>query len=662
MAIIELDNFEVNLAKSTVGRSGTPDGNVFFDVQNGLIEFLSATEIATIDLSGVAGINEKVQISISGAPTAGTFTLTFETVTSGAIQWNSTSAQLQTVLEAMSNIGVGDVAVTGGDLPGTALVIEFTGLLEESNRGDITLGVNSLTGGSTPTPSFSVTQSGAASGITTGAITINVNSSGTFTRTTGDFVADGFKAGRDFAHSGHTSGGNNNTFTALTVTTTVMTVTDATGMVTEAGTGSDVCASTTQANPLILLDGIKLEAVYAFEKQERLTDETLRTEQQFMTGSFKFAGAYSFVNSRKPASAADRGIIRGSGWNEIALDGGVDRTYFGNKGLANIEATSQPYYQLSDGGEPFDFTAVGQINEAVQVLGTTANVPSDSAAGDFDFRIYEAVSVRTYGQNYDRKETTTDLAITELGGFATGFALQESVHLTTGSYALADVYGGSQISPWTGMTLEKLVTPQTETGFVETDGDFTWVLNNTAAGNLDQCVAFLDALAQTDDDIDTGAVTITRGKRVNTWYSYNASGKIITRSGADALGLFIEQIPTVDEQRIIFTDDTGATKTNPSILPITVNVVDSVGTAIENANVYMIADSGGPQAQGTEILKTLTSASGVASGSSSVATNQPVSGWVRKATGSPFYKTSVYSSTINSNNGVVVNIIMLDDE
>jgi hypothetical protein len=418
----------------------------------------------------------------------------------------------------------------------------------------------------------------------------------------------------------------------------------------------------TDANPLILLDGIKLEAAYAFEKQERLADETLRNEQQYLLGDFKFAGAYSFLNSRKPATAADRAIIRGSGWNELALDGSVDRIYFGNKGLSNIEATSQPYYQKSDGGEPFNFAAVGQIDEAVQVFGTTANTPSDSTAGDFDNRVYEAVSVRTYGQNYDRKKTTTDLAITELGGFSTGFALQESGHLTTGSYALADVYGGAQISPWTGMTLEKLVTAQTETGFVESDGDFTWVLNNTAGGSLDQCVAFLDALAQTDDDIDTGAVTVTRGKRVDTWYSYSASGKVVTRSGADALGLYIEQIPTADEQRIIFTDDAAATKTNPSVLPITVNVVNSAGSAIENARVYMVAGSGGPQTLGTLILNALTSAVGVASGSSSVASDQPVTGWVRKASGSPFYKTNVYSSTIDSDNGVVLNIIMLDDE
>lgn len=335
-------------------------------------------------------------------------------------------------------------------------------------------------------------------------------------------------------------------------------------------------------NPLDRDLGIKLEAVYTFENQERTTDEDLRKYDRWLKGSFKFAGAYSFVNSRKPATSADRNIIRGSGWTEYAIDGGIDRIYFGNKGLSNIEATSQPYYQLSVGGAPTDFAKAGQFDEAVQVYGSTANTPSDASAGDFDSRTYEAVSVRTFGYNYDRKETTTDLGIAELGPYSTGFAVNETPHLTTGNYNLSDVYGGSQIAPWTGMSLEKLANPQTETGFNESDGDFTWVLHNTNSGTLDECVAFLDALAQTDDDIDSGTLTTTNGKRVDTWYYYNAAGKVITKSGADSLGLFIENIPTADEQNVYFTDDAGNIKTRPFTVSIEADI-GSIAKADPNA-------------------------------------------------------------------------------
>lgn len=322
----------------------------------------------------------------------------------------------------------------------------------------------------------------------------------------------------------------------------------------------------TDPNPLLDSDGLKFEAIYAFENQERAIDEDLRKYDRWTSGTFKFGGAYNYINSRKPSTTGDRSIVRGSGWNEIASDGGTDRIYFGNKGLSNIEATSQPYYQLSVGGAPVNYAKLGQIDEAVQVYGSTANTPTDAGAGNFDTRTYEAVSVRTFGFNYDRKETTNDLGISELGGYSTGFAVNESAHLTTGTYALADVFGGAQISPWTGMTLEKLATPQVESGFNEANGSFSWVLNNTANGNLNQCVAFLDALAQTDDDIDSGTETITNGQRVGTWYYYNATGQIVTTSGADALGLYIENIPVADEQKVVFTDDSAAIKTRPFVV------------------------------------------------------------------------------------------------
>ena len=336
-------------------------------------------------------------------------------------------------------------------------------------------------------------------------------------------------------------------------------------------------------NPLDEVFGIKFEAVYAFENQERASDEDLRKYDRWTEGNFKFAGAYRFVNSRKPSTAADRNILRGSGWEELASDGGIDRIYFGAKGLSNIEATSQPYYQLSPGGAPTDFAKQGQFDEAVQVFGSTANTPSDAGAGNFDSRTYMAVSARTFGYNYDRKETTTDLGIAELGGYSTGFAVNETPHLTTGSYTLADVYGGGQIAPWTGMSLEKLAVAQTETGFNEADGNFIWVLNNTGGGTLNECVAFLDALSQTDDDIDSGAITVTNGKRVGTWYSYDAQGRIVTNAPFANEGLFIENIPVSDEQDVVFTDDAGGLKTRP----FSVSVEATIGAVAKaDANAW----------------------------------------------------------------------------
>jgi hypothetical protein len=162
---------------------------------------------------------------------------------------------------------------------------------------------------------------------------------------------------------------------------------------------------------------------------------------------------------------------------------------------------------------------------------------------------------------------------------------------------LANVYGANAISPFTGLSLERLATAQSETGFKEGDGSFTWILHNTENANLDQCVAFLDALAQTDDDIDSGDETVTNGKRVGTWYSYDGQGRIVTKSGADGLGLFIENIPIADEQSIVFTSDDATTRTRPFTVSVSISV-GAVAVADTNAwyHTFFLADYNTPDA------------------------------------------------------------------
>ena len=331
-----------------------------------------------------------------------------------------------------------------------------------------------------------------------------------------------------------------------------------------------------EANPLTQDLGIKFEALYAFERQERRTDEALRAFDFFFQGTFKFGGAYKIVNNRKfddvngsnsglalnsAAASDDRVKLRGSGWEELDASGAIGRIYYGAVSLGNIEATSQPYYQLSAGGAPSDFAKDGPINEAVQVFGSAA---VDANTTTFDTRTYLSNKVRTYGNNYDEK-LLGDSGVSEMGGYSTGFALGESAHLTTipGTYPLVDVYGGAQVAPWTSMGLEELNAPQVETGFNEADGDFTWTLNNAANGTLDEMVAFLDALAQTDDDINDHATNVDNGKRVGVWYTYNASGQVVSNSPFAGQGLFLENVPTADEQLVVFVDDADAVKTRP---------------------------------------------------------------------------------------------------
>ena len=85
-------------------------------------------------------------------------------------------------------------------------------------------------------------------------------------------------------------------------------------------------------------------------------------------------------------------------------------------------------------------------------------------------------------------------------------------------------------------------------------------------------IAFIDALEQTDDDINDHATNVTNGKRVGVWYEYDAQGIILTYSGADDNGLFLYNVPTADEQRVKFRDDAGDIKTRPFLVSMEATV------------------------------------------------------------------------------------------
>ena len=88
---------------------------------------------------------------------------------------------------------------------------------------------------------FSVCDGLVVSGdIDSGVITCGVNeTAGTYTRSAGSFLTDLFRVGMGFTASGYSNGGNNGNKTISTVTATVITVTNKTGLVTESGTGDE---------------------------------------------------------------------------------------------------------------------------------------------------------------------------------------------------------------------------------------------------------------------------------------------------------------------------------------------------------------------------------------------------------------------------------------
>lgn len=115
--------------------------------------------ILRISSAPVNGVDEVQQLSITGGPTGGTFTLTFDGQTTAAIPFNATALQVQTALRALASIGAAGVNCTGGPLPGTPIVITFAGDLSGKNVSQLT-STDSLTGGAVPATAISTTTPG----------------------------------------------------------------------------------------------------------------------------------------------------------------------------------------------------------------------------------------------------------------------------------------------------------------------------------------------------------------------------------------------------------------------------------------------------------------------------------------------------------------------
>jgi hypothetical protein len=99
-------------------------------------------------LSDMGFANDTQTVTITGAPTGGTYTLTFSGQTTSAIAFNATAATVQAAIEALSNVLPGDVAVTGS--AGGPWVVMFQGQFSGTNVPAMTASGTGLTGGTSP--------------------------------------------------------------------------------------------------------------------------------------------------------------------------------------------------------------------------------------------------------------------------------------------------------------------------------------------------------------------------------------------------------------------------------------------------------------------------------------------------------------------------------
>jgi hypothetical protein len=109
-----------------------------------------------------AAANEKQSVTIGGAPTGGTFTLSFGGETTAGIPHDAIASEVEGALEALSSIGEGNVNVSGS--AGGPWTVEFIRDLGNQDVATMTKNAGGLTGGSNPTVTVAVVTPGSTGG------------------------------------------------------------------------------------------------------------------------------------------------------------------------------------------------------------------------------------------------------------------------------------------------------------------------------------------------------------------------------------------------------------------------------------------------------------------------------------------------------------------
>jgi hypothetical protein len=230
--------------------------------------------------------------------------------------------------------------------------------------------------------------------------------------------------------------------------------------------GTEVVFNTTNKTIQLLVagnlstDGVTLQALYSFTKEEWKNDNTL------IKYVFPFIAItpeqFEFVNGWTPADTTTINLLRSAGFAIKNTNGTSAAEYAGVITLGSIGSSDQCYYTQSLSGSSTNIVRTGAVNQTVKIYG-------DSSNGNFDYRSYFKLFVRNQGKSYgssslvdigvstltyqayrfplanqtDSKITHTDIEIVEYGVTINYYSTNQSRSINGTSYNFNTVIDGN---------------------------------------------------------------------------------------------------------------------------------------------------------------------------------------------------------------------------
>jgi len=219
-----------------------------------------------------------------------------------------------------------------------------------------------------------------------------------------------------------------------------------------------------------IADGVTLQALYSFGKEEWRVDSAVYGGDNLIRHEFPFEAITSEQFESGGGISHDSWVwfndytrkkVRTAGWAEKNNSQTTLAEYAGVVTLGNLDADTQVYYQqIDDTTAPANFTFQGAVNEPLKVWST----------GD-DRRTYLKLFARKKGRTY-AQAAIADIGVTNIQTIANRFPL---AHSTDSAIAAKDgELEGS--TPWTDFAVVTNDTDgQTNTGNLFTDSNATFL-------------------------------------------------------------------------------------------------------------------------------------------------------------------------------------------
>jgi hypothetical protein len=302
-------------------------------------------------------------------------------------------------------------------------------------------------------------------------------------------------------------------------------------------------------------DGVTLQAVYSYLKEEWKSDSTLIkfpfpmvaiTPEQF-----------EFVDGWQPADFTTNNYFRDGGYATKNTDGTTAEEYMGVITLGSLGGSDQVYFQQSSDGTATNIVLTGAANQCVKIYGDGNGHGIDNTTST-DNKSYFKIFVREYQKQYAQSQES-DIGVSTFTYQAYRFPLANSADLKI-THDDTTVSGSA---PYTGMNITYHAT-DVQRNIGGTDYDFNIIIDAGGLSTTEQIYEFVQWSLRQTGDIDNGAGTVN-GNTADSLLKF-VGDTLVTSTG-----VFIDNFSSTDINRIEFYDTSGTKRTFPFVAAGSIN-------------------------------------------------------------------------------------------